>query len=110
TDYDERRSVERASQAAVRHLSDMRDRFGSWDLALAAYNMGYKALVDRIKDVSTNDFWTLSELEGVLPRETQLYVPKVLAAAVILRNLDRFGFDDVRTDAPVATADLECPP
>ncbi|MBK6693774.1 MAG: transglycosylase SLT domain-containing protein [Myxococcales bacterium] len=108
-DIDERRSVERASQAAVKHLSDMRDRFGSWELALAAYNMGYKALVDRIKDVSTNDFWMLSELEGVLPRETQLYVPKVLAAAIILRNLDRFGLDDVRVDPPVATADLDVP-
>lgn len=108
-DLDERRSIDRSSHAAVRLLADMRDRFGSWELALAAYNMGYKALVDRIKDVSTNDFWTLSEIEGVLPRETALYVPKVLATAVILRNLDRFGFDDTRVDAPVVAADLDVP-
>ncbi len=108
-DLDERRSIDRSSHAAVRLLADMRDRFGSWELALAAYNMGYKALVDRIKDVSTNDFWTLSEIDGVLPRETALYVPKVLATAVILRNLDRFGFDDTRVDPPVASADLDVP-
>jgi membrane-bound lytic murein transglycosylase D len=109
TDLDERRSVERSSHAAVKLLADMRDRFGSWELALAAYNMGYKALIDRIKDVSTNDFWTLSEIDGVLPRETVLYVPKVLATAVILRNLDRFGLDDTHVDAPVVAADLDVP-
>lgn len=109
SDLDERKSVERSSHAAVKLLADMRDRFGSWELALAAYNMGYGALIDRIKNVSTNDFWVLSDIEGVLPRETVLYVPKVLATAVILRNLDRFGFDDTRVDPPVVSADLDVP-
>ena len=108
-DYDERRSVARASEAATRHLADLYEQFGSWELALAAYDMGYGALISRIRDMATNDYWALSSVRGVLPREAVLYVPKVLAVSLILRNLEHFGLDDVRADAPLHTSDLEVP-
>lgn len=109
-DYDERRSIKKASLAGARHLSDLYERFGSWDLAFAAYNMGYQGLLGRMKELGTQDYWELSQLPGALPRETALYVPKILAVAVVLRNLDRFGFEDVRAEVPTATSDLEVPP
>jgi membrane-bound lytic murein transglycosylase D len=108
-DYDERRSVERSTDAATRYLSDLYDRFGSWELALAAYDMGYGKLTQRVQDLSSNDYWTLSTVPGALPDETLGYVPKVLAVALVLRNMDRFGFDDAPIDAPVAASDLEVP-
>lgn len=108
-DYDERRSVEKSTEAAMRYLSDLYDRFGSWELALAAYDMGYGKLTQRIQELSSNDYWTLSRVPGALPDETVGYVPKVLAVALLLRNKDRFGFDDVSLEAPVSESGLEVP-
>ncbi len=109
-DYDERRSIARASDAATRHLSDLYEKFGSWELALAAYNMGYKGMLDRVRDTGSNDFWTLAKINGALPRESQLYVPKIVAVAILLNNLERFGFDDTHVDVPIAVSNLEVPP
>lgn len=108
-DYDERRSVERSTDAATRYLSDLYERFGSWELAFAAYDMGYGRLTHRIEDVSSNDYWTLSLVPGALPDEALAYVPKVVAVALVLRNLDRFGFDEVQVDPPIQVSDLEVP-
>jgi hypothetical protein len=51
----------------------------------------------------------MSAIEGALPKETSLYVPKILSVALILRNLDKFGFDDVPVDASLTAADIEAP-
>lgn len=107
---DERRSAPRSAAAGAHHLQDLYERLGSWDLAFAAYNMGYQGMLARMQELGTEDFWELSALPGALPRETQLYVPKILAVALILRNLDRFGFDDVRAEAAIAASELEVPP
>jgi membrane-bound lytic murein transglycosylase D len=106
---DERRSVWRSTDAAARHLADLYEYFRSWDLALAAYNYGYKGLSSRIEQAGTEDFWSLAEIPGALPRETVLYVPKVLAVAVILNNLEAFGFGTVSLDQPLEVAEVEVP-
>ncbi len=108
-DYDERRSVRKSAEAGAHHLSDLYERLGSWDLALAAYNMGYQGMVSRMRELRTEDFWEMASMEGALPRETALYVPKVLSVALVLRNLDRFGFEDTRLSAAEVTADIEVP-
>jgi membrane-bound lytic murein transglycosylase D len=109
TDYDERRGVEKSTEAATRYLSDLYERFGSWELAFAAYDMGYGRLTQRIQELSTNDYWTLSLVRGALPDEALDYVPKILAVSLILRNLDKYGFDDVVTNTPMAASNLEVP-
>lgn len=108
-DFDERRSIEKSTQVATRYLSDLYERFGSWELALAAYDMGYGRLSHRVQDLSTNDYWTLSLVPGALPDEALSYVPKVIAVALLLRNLDRFGFDQVQLDPEQTPAELEVP-
>jgi membrane-bound lytic murein transglycosylase D len=108
-DYDERRSVEKATEAGTRYLSDLYERFGSWELAMAAYDMGYGRLTQRVQQLSTNDYWTLSLVRGAIPDEALAYVPKVIAVALLLRNLDRFGFDEVQEDPPMTASDLEVP-
>jgi peptidoglycan lytic transglycosylase D len=105
--YDERRSIWRSTDAASRHLADLHEYFQSWELALAAYNYGYERLAALSERMATKNFWSLSAVKGALPRETVLYVPKVLAVAVVLNNLDRFELDDVSIDAPIAGAPLE---
>jgi membrane-bound lytic murein transglycosylase D len=98
---DQRYSVESSTRAASDFLADLHKRLGSWELALAAYNMGYGGLSSVVKRYNTNDFWTLSDLEAALPWETTLYVPKILAASIVARNRGVFGFDEVKEEAPV---------
>jgi membrane-bound lytic murein transglycosylase D len=55
--------------------------------------MGYGALLRAIRKYNSNDYWTLCRLEAGLPFETGLYVAKIMAAAVMGRNAERFGFE-----------------
>jgi len=57
---DERLDPQRSTEAAALYLSDLYQRFGSWDLAMAAYNMGHGGLSRAIAKYNTNDFWELS--------------------------------------------------
>jgi membrane-bound lytic murein transglycosylase D len=106
---DQRRNPRLATQAAVHHLRDLYMRFGQWDLALAAYNMGYEQLLERIDRVGTTDFNELARA-GVLPEETAKYVPKIVAAAIVANNLERFDFHDTAVAKPVDSAEIAVPP
>ncbi len=106
---DQRKNPRAATQAAVHHLRDLYMRFGQWDLALAAYNMGYEQLLDRIDQAGTTDFNELAR-QGALPTETSRYVPKIVAAAIVANNLERFGFDEVQPSAPVDGGEIAVPP
>ncbi len=106
---DQRKNPRLATRAAAHHLRDLYMRFGSWDLALAAYNMGYEQLLDRIDRYGTADFNELARQEA-LPSETASYVPKIAAAALVANNLERFGFDQVELSRPVDTAEIAAPP
>ena len=97
---DERQDPERETQAAVRYLADLYHRYGSWDLAMAAYNMGHGGLSRAIKKFNTNDFWQLARHEAGIPWETTLYVPKILATAIVMNNKRAFGLDGIKPDAP----------
>ncbi|WP_437735839.1 LysM peptidoglycan-binding domain-containing protein [Sorangium sp. So ce1335] len=101
---DERLDPERSTLAAARYLSDLRKRFGGWELAFAAYNMGYGGLLASIRKYNTNDFWELSRLEAGMPLETALYVPKIVAIAIVARNPKVFGCDEIELD-PAVTFD-----
>jgi membrane-bound lytic murein transglycosylase D len=84
-----------STDAAAEFLADLHRRFGSWDLAMAAYNMGYGGVLAAVRRYNTNDYWALAKLEGSLPWETTLYVPKILAVAIVNKNLAAFGYQDV---------------
>ncbi|HEY3252771.1 MAG TPA: transglycosylase SLT domain-containing protein [Polyangiaceae bacterium] len=97
---DERLDPERSTQAASRYLSDLYRRFGSWELAIAAYNMGYGGLARSIRKFNSNDFWELVRYEAGVPWETTLYVPKIFALSIVMNNKKAFGLDAVDTDPP----------
>jgi len=98
---DERLDPLRCTQAAIRYLADLHRRFGNWELAMAAYNMGYGGLSRAIRKFNTNDFWELSRYEAGIPWETTLYVPKILATAIVMNNKKAFGLARVAPDPPV---------
>ena len=107
--YDQRKNPRLATQAAAHHLRDLYYRFGSWDLALAAYNMGYEQLLDAIDKYGTADFNELARQEAI-PAETAAYVPKISAAAIVANNLEHFGFDKVEINRPIDAGEIAVPP
>ena len=84
---DERRDPIKATVAASRYLKDLFAEFGDWRLALAAYNAGPGRVRRAIARSGTKDYWQLD-----LPRETKNYVPLFMAAAVIAKDPQLFGF------------------
>jgi peptidoglycan lytic transglycosylase D len=102
---DERLDPERSTIAAVKHLQDLHQRFGTWELAFAAYNMGYGGLLASIRKYNTNDYWELRRLEAGLPYESALYVPKIMAIAIAARNCKVFGCADTEIEAALPFGD-----
>lgn len=90
---DERFNVEKSTLAAALYLKDLRVRFGSWELALAAYNAGYGLVMTTIERHNTNNYWSLCEIESGLPYATTNYVPKIVAAALVRANPEAFGVE-----------------
>ncbi|WP_394836237.1 transglycosylase SLT domain-containing protein [Pendulispora rubella] len=107
---DHRLNPQLATEAATEFLADLQRRFGSWELAIASYNMGYAGMLGVVRKFNTNDFWTLSRLEGALPWETTLYVPKIMAAAIVGKNLAAFGLSEDKMEPPVEFDEVVVPP
>ena len=80
---DERLDVDRSTRAAARYLRDLYQQFGSWPLALAAYNTGEQRVQRAVERSGSSDFIQLSSLR-LLPQETRNYVPAVLSAMQLL--------------------------
>ena len=78
--FDTRTDPAKSAHAAASILHALHDRFGSWPLALAAYNAG-EGRVGRL--LKKQDAKTFAEIAGQLPVETRLYVPKVLATLTV---------------------------
>ncbi len=85
---DERYDPELATRSAIRYLKDLYDRFGSWELAMAAYNAGPGRVNSAIRRAGTQDYWKLAHL---LPRETRAYVPGFIAAMYVYYHHEQHG-------------------
>ena len=98
---DGRLDLERATHAAARHLKYLHKRFdGDWYLAVAAYNAGGGKVRKAVRKSGSRDFWVLTN-GHVLREETKNYLPKLLAALTIVKNLDAYGFADLNYDEPL---------
>jgi len=109
---DERRDPFRSTPLALDFLRQLHARFGSWFLALAAYNGGPgrvdRSLRRRAPDRDGHDGLFL-EIRGDLPRETRNFVPRFLAAALIARDPAAYGFGDVLPQGTLAFDVVEVP-
>ncbi len=97
---DERRDIKKSTQAAIKYLKDLNSEFSSWYLVAASYNMGENGLRKQIKKYGTSDYWELVR-RGALPQETQDYVPKILAALMIAKAPNLYGFRDIDAQFPL---------
>ena len=89
---DERRDPEKSTKAAMAYLSTLYNEFDNWYLALAAYNSGENRVRRATKLHQTSDFWQLHSL----PRETRNYMPYFLAATIMAKNPQDYGFTKKR--------------
>ncbi len=94
---DQRRSVELSTQGALDYLQSLYDRFGDWNLAIAAYNCGPGNVAKAIRKSGSKDFW---KLRKYLPTETQKYLPRFIAAMYLTNFYQHHGLtpNDVNTD------------
>lgn len=97
---DERRDVEKATRAAAQYLSDLYARFDDWYLAAAAYNAGPGKMLNAIRRHNSRDFWHLAQ-GSYLRAETKRYIPKLLAAIIISKEPERYGFDQIEYAPPI---------
>jgi len=106
---DERSDPEKATRAAATYLRTLAEMFdGDWNLALASYNAGPGRVQRAMRLSKSEDFWKITSTSRYLPRETREYVPMILAAIVVARNPERYGFD-VGASAPVAFEKVTVP-
>jgi len=95
---DERMDPQKSTVAAIAYLKDLHQMFGDWTTALAAYNCGEMAVMNRIRTQRINyldNFW---DLYTKLPSETAAYVPRFLAVLHIISNPAAHGMDLPPTD------------
>ena len=93
---DERRDPEKSTVAAARYLKHLYTIFQDWPLALASYNCGEGRVLRAIKSQGTTNYWDLR-----LPRQTEEYVPKFMAALAIANAPSRYGFGDIELEEPI---------
>lgn len=97
---DERSDFEKSTVAAAKYLKMLAKMFDNdWHLVLAAYNGGQGRVQRAMQRAGTENFWSLTETQKFLPKETREYVPLILAAMVVGRNPTQYGFELVTADA-----------
>lgn len=104
---DERRDFVIATHSAARYLKSLNKLFkGDWYLAWASYNAGSGRVQRALTKTGGRSFWDLVAA-GALPRETQHYVPKIIAAAIVAKNREAYGFTNVTGETPLAYDEVE---
>ncbi|MBF0540241.1 MAG: transglycosylase SLT domain-containing protein [Nitrospirae bacterium] len=92
---DERHDPIKSTNAATKYLKLLFDKFGSWELALAAYNSGEGTVSKALDRSSSTDFWSLYQSNS-LSQQVYYYVHKFIAAREIAEKLDKYGYSELR--------------
>ncbi|MHB8291442.1 MAG: lytic transglycosylase domain-containing protein [bacterium] len=107
---DERRNPIESTYAAGKYLKNLFNTFGSWYLAAAAYNSGQMTIERALSLYPGGNFWTISQNKPyLLPGQTRRYVPKIIAAAIIAKDPQNFGFNNLKYKKPIKFAQVRVP-
>jgi membrane-bound lytic murein transglycosylase D len=104
---DERLDFIKSTDAAIAYLKELHSIFGDWATVLAAYNCGEGRVLQVIRTQNVNyldNFWDLYQR---LPRETARYVPRFFAILHIIKNPQKYGFNDLAADPPLEFDTIE---
>jgi len=104
---DERSDPEKSTRASCRYIKDLYELFADWYLVLAAYNSGEGRVGRTLKKYPNHSYWDICR-KRKLPRETRNYVPAILAAIIVGKNPERFGFSPKPSD-PLQYRNVDIP-
>jgi membrane-bound lytic murein transglycosylase D len=106
---DERRDPEKSANAAARFLAQLHQQTGDWRLAWAGYNAGL-GRIRRAQARGHEDFWDMASGRA-LRKETRGYVPKLMAAAIVAKHTEEFGFraEEIEKAAWIEYEEVEIP-
>lgn len=97
---DERKDPVKSTIAAANYLKDLYRMFGSWNLAMAAYNAGEGKILRALNKSKSDDYWALLDTQYIR-NETKNYVPKFIAASMIANSPENFGFNNLEYHTPM---------
>jgi len=100
--FDERFDPDKSSLAYARYMKELYDQFGDWYLAMAAYNWGPGNVQRAVMRTGYADFWELYK-RNVLPTATKNYVPGIIAAAIMAKNPQQYGLENLVPDPPLVS-------
>lgn len=106
---DERRDPIKATIAAARYLQDLYELFGSWELSAAGYNAGEGKIGKAVRRYKSENFWDITKGKYLKP-ETKNYVPKIMALAIIGKNLETFGLNEIEFHEPLDFEEIDVKP
>lgn len=98
---DERRDFIKSTHAAAQYLKELHQIFGTWYLAAASYNAGEGRVLNAVRRSKTRDFWELARVKANFRSETRNYVPKMIAAALISKSPEKYGFNEIAYEKPL---------
>ena len=104
---DERRDFIRATEAAADYLGRLYRDTGDWHLAWASYNAGEGRVRRAMEKYGSTDFWELIEHKDSLAKETMHYVPKIIAAAIVAKDAEKYGFGHVSSLKPMQYDEIQ---
>jgi len=104
---DERMDWEKSTKAAANYMEDLYGMFHNWELVLAAYNCGEDRVSKLLDKHNSNNYWDISH---ALPRETRNYVPVYMAALIIAKNPEKYGFHIKTQKQKPEVAKVSVPP
>lgn len=87
SEVDERYHLEKATLAAAQFLKESYQKYGTWTMAAASYNMGRRNISRQIDRQKSNNYFDL-----VLGEETGRYVYRLVALKLIMETPDKYGF------------------
>lgn len=104
SEVDERYHVEKSTEAACKYLLESYQKYGSWTMAAASYNMGVAGVDNQIGRQKTNNYYNL-----VLNIETSRYVARIVSLKLIMQSPHKYGFDLKESDLynPLQTYEVE---
>jgi membrane-bound lytic murein transglycosylase D len=107
---DERKDPVKSTKAAAKHLSDLFNRFGSWYLAAAGYNAGEGKITRALNLYNAQNYWEITqEHRRYIKEETKQYVPKMIAAALIAKEPEKYGFTNIPYESALAYEEVSLP-
>lgn len=106
SEVDERYQVEKSTEAACKYLLESYQKYGSWTMAAASYNMGVSGVDNQIERQKANNYYNL-----VLGSETSRYLARIVSLKLIMQNPQKYGFDIKDSDLypPLKTYEVELP-